>query len=401
MKKTVILLLGLSVALNFVLLGFFIAGGDSRPAPAPAAAAPVAAKAADPVIDGAIWSGLKAETLPEFVRNLREAGFPPEVVRAIATARIDEIFTARINALIPDAFQGRTFWKFPLNDSAVLTAAMKIERERELALREALGSGAAPIDAIDQAMRGRRLDMLPTEKAAAVERIFREFDDKVTDLRNTGAGSVDRDKTMALEKAQREAIARLLTPQELEEFDLRDSFTSRQLRTDLSAFSPTEAEFRALYRLRQPFDEQFNLNLGSSQTREQAIQRQEAQKLLNDQIKATLGPERYAEYERSTDYGYRQTSLLVSRLELPPATTNQLWSVQKDLQSRAQALMQDRALPAETRNQQLATLQSEAMTKLTPLLGSARNLDAYKQYGGSWLQSLQPRQPAPPLPPRP
>ena len=35
-----------------------------------------------------------------------------------------------------------------------------------------------------------------------------------------------------------------------------------------------------------------------------------------------LGADRFAEYERATDYNYRQTSQLVARLELPPAAAD-------------------------------------------------------------------------------
>ena len=50
-----------------------------------------------------------------------------------------------------------------------------------------------------------------------------------------------------------------------------------------------------------------------------------------------------------------------------------------------------RQLPAAERSQQLTALAEEAQTKISPLLGGSRGMDAYKQYGGSWLQNLVPR----------
>ena len=43
---------------------------------------------------------------------------------------------------------------------------------------------------------------------------------------------------------------------------------------------------------------------------------------------------------------------------------------------------------------QLAALHQEALAKITPLLGTASGVAAYKQYGGYWLENLAPR-PAP------
>jgi hypothetical protein len=239
------------------------------------------------------------------------------------------------------------------------------------------------------------------QRLYAIRRLFRDYDDKRSEIfASAVVYNIDRDKIAALEKAQHDAIARVLTPQELENFDLRNSNTARQLRYDLGAFNPTEAEFRTLFRLRQPFDEQFSNSFSGVMppSQEAMRQRSDAQRLLNEQIKAALGPERGAEYQRTTDYNYRQTSLIVARLELPPETTNSVFAVQQDLQQRARDTMMNRSLAPDARTQQLAELQQEATAKLTPLLGGASGFEAYKQYGGSWMQMLQPRPPPTPRP---
>jgi len=397
MKKLVLFLLGTSLLLNLALAALYLAGSGAGSATPPVAPAASESKRPAPLAIGEhIWPSLQADALPELVSNLRAAGFPPDMVRAIAAARLEEIFNARMKALFP-SFDQMPFWKNqPNNDPALMAAAIKLSRERQLALREALGADGMADDPVRQMLQGRRMDHLPPDKAAEVLRVITEFDDKRSELYATGASLIDREKITALDKAQHDAIARLLTPQELEDFDLRNSNTARQLRNDLTAFNPTEAEFRALFRLRQPFDEQFNYNYTGMPSQELMRQRSDAQRLLNEQIKAALGAERGADYERTTDYNYRQTSQLVTRLQLPPETTNQVWAVQKDLQQRAMDLMRDRSLVGEARTQQLTALQQEATNKLTPLLGGARGMEAYRQYGGSWMQMLQPRPPVRP-----
>ena len=203
----------------------------------------------------------------------------------------------------------------------------------------------------------------------------------------------DRAKLVALDKEQHEAMAKILSPTELAEYETRTSNTSNSLRYELSAFNPTEEEFRALYALKRPFDEQYNNNnYGFSGPMPQDLMRQrsEAQKQLNEQIKTVLGPDRAAEYERATDYNYRQASQLVARLELPPETTNQLWDVQKEMQQRSKAIYTDNSVTAEDRTQKLAALAEEAKTRITASLGP-QGFEAYKQYGGQWMQQLQRR----------
>jgi hypothetical protein len=70
--------------------------------------------------------------------------------------------------------------------------------------------------------------------------------------------------------------------------------------------------------------------------------------------------------------------------------------VRREIQDRRNKIYRT-ASPSPDRtavNAQLTQLQAEALARVTPILGSTRALDAYKQYGGTWLVSLVPR-PAP------
>src|SRR5262249_43095041 len=129
-----------------------------------------------------------------------------------------------------------------------------------------------------------------------------------------------------IDRELRSALAAVLSPAELEEYDLRSSNTGRSMRSDLIAFNPTEEEFRAIFKLRQAFDEQFNNFYGPGMpSQEQMRQRSDAQNLLNDQIKPLLGSDRGADYERAINYDYRRASQLIARLELPADTGPKLW----------------------------------------------------------------------------
>lgn len=397
MNKAISILLAGSLALNGAI-GLLLWQGnraESEKDTRPVAADNRAPAARAPAIDAEAWSKLETPDLRDLAARLRDAGFPIEVIRAILTAQLTETFAARRKALDPDA-ASRPFWKNRPATGQVDIALQQTWREQRKALRDILGADAEAEDAINLAFRGRRLDGLPPEKAQEVKSLLQEFEDQRQEIYMSGTANMDREKLTNLDKAQQAALARLLTPQELQEYNLRNSNTANYLKQELSAFNPTEEEFRAIFQLRHPFDEQFGLFNSGPPSPDQMRQRSEAQKLLTQQIMATLTPDRAAEYERATDYSYRQTSQLVARLELPPATSAEVYAVQKSIQDKIGSLYSDRSLSADARAQQFAALAEEAKTRITPLLG-AQGFEAYKQYGGSWMQRLQPpSQPAGP-----
>ncbi len=405
------LLLASSLAANAALVIAFVVGsaGDSASTPSTssdtsAAAAGAARRAGPPGqagVDPKLWSKLPGNDWPALIASLRAKGYPPAVIRAILAAQIDEGFRARRKALEPTA--GDTpFWKNPTRDPKMMAALRDLGREEQKILKDLFGTDPSADDPMSAVYEERRLGGVPAEKHDQVRQIMQQFDDLRNDIyeRARGGGGTisilpdEQAKLNQLDLAQHAEIAKLLPPQELEDFDLRTSPTAESLRYQLTAFNATEDEFRALYRLQAAFDNQWG-RLYSTPSQEEMRARGVAQGELLKQIETALGSDRFAAYQRATDYGYRQASTLVARLELPPETADQLYTVQKDVQKRMQTIATDRSLPPDQRTQQLAALAEEATTKVTAALGQ-RGFEAYKQNGGQWLQNLIPRPPAPP-----
>jgi hypothetical protein len=388
MTKNVFLLLTASLALNAAFALVFGLGARTRLAPEPAAVlATVPAKATPPALTAEIWSGLETDDLPALITRLREAGFPNEMIRAMVTAQVAQAFAARRKALEPSADR-LPFWKDRAPNPEAEIALRRLYREQAKIVRDLLGDTPDSADQVYLTQQGGRLDFLPPEKADAIRSILRDYSERRSDLYAEGGFTANREKLTALEQAQRAAIAGSLTAPELLEYDLRNSNSARDLRASLAALDPTEEEFRAIFQLRQPFDEKYNYNSGIPSP-DQMRQREEAQQQLNTQIKALLAPDRAAAYDRATDYNFRQTSQLVARLELPAETTISLWDTQKEFEKRRGEIYG--SVPADQRAQAFTALQQEAIAKVTPLLGSASRVEAYKQYGGAWLNNLVPR----------
>lgn len=81
-------------------------------------------------------------------------------------------------------------------------------------------------------------------------------------------------------------LAKIMTPREFEDYELRGSNTTNSLHYQLAAFDVTESEFRTLFQLQKAFDARFPPMYGPS-SQEQSRLRGEAQQQLNQQIAAT------------------------------------------------------------------------------------------------------------------
>jgi hypothetical protein len=388
------LILAGSLAANAALVALLVIGAtddatDIKPAPVAEKKLVTDRHAADS--SGAeTWAALHAEDLPTQVEKLRAEGFPPALIRAIIGARIHESYAERRRAL--EAAQANApYWKNAQPDPASQATLRDLWKAEHKTITDLLGPDP---DNGTAASLHRQFPNLPDEKIDALAAIRDRYDERRQDIYANVRGTVlpdEQEKINALDKSMHDEFASTLTPQELEDYDLRTSRTSNQLRNNLAAFDITEQEFRALYKLQSSFDAQFPPYY-SAPSDEQQKARSAAQKQLNDDIKAALGDARYADYQRGTNYNFRQTSQLVDRLDLPPEAATQVYAVQQDIQKRAGTLRSDRSLSPDDRTAQLSALAAEAQTRVTAALGT-QGFEAYKQYGGQWVQNLLPRPP--------
>ncbi|MCX6953228.1 MAG: hypothetical protein NTV51_13835 [Verrucomicrobia bacterium] len=399
MKPLTTILLAASLVANAALAYAAFSGSarlsdEAAAASAAVEAAKKAPRSSGPApVDPKTWSSLETKDLTALAANLREAGFPKDVIRAMISGLLSEQFAARRRALDPDS-ANRPYWKDRAPDLKLQLAQYQLFREQEKALRAILGADARNTDPLAQARARSMFGNLPPEKLDAAQLIIDEFNQKQTEAYYT-KGSMTMADQRQIERDQRTALAAILSPAELEEYDLRSSNTGRTMRRELTSFAPTEEEFRAIYKLRQPFEEKYNYDSGIP-SQATMNERMNAQKQLMTDIKNLLSPERAAEYERASDFNFQRASQLVARLELPPETTTTLWNTQKEFEKRRNDIYSSGAsLSAEERTRQLTALQQEAIAKLTPILGSASRVKSYESYGGQWLTSLVPR-PRPP-----
>jgi hypothetical protein len=343
-----------------------------------------------------VGSQLLSGDLKELVANLRAAGFPPKVVRAIVEAALDEQLAARRRRIMGDQPEV-PYWKpgstASLFSSPQMSALRQLAREEQDTLKQLLGPDSATGE-LNRFFHQRTYGDLPSEKLDALQRIQQDYSELRAQIYgDAGNGAVmlpwDREKLALLEKEQHDDLGGVLTPEEIRQYDLRSSSTAQRLRNQLTYFNPTEQEYLAIYDLQSQFDQSHNLLTMGFQTPEQMRQRQADQQQLQAQIKTVLGDQRYQDYQQSTDNGFMAANRIVSTLQLPPQNAAGAWNLQQSIQQQVTSIRADRSLPPEQRTQALQTLIAQADQQLTTLL-TQPGADAYKQTpGGMWLRSLE------------
>lgn len=389
-----LLLLAGSLAANCALLAALAWGLRTPPStPAARSPAPPPLAAAAPAIGSELWARLEPGTLPTLAARLRAEGFPPALVGAIVAAEVHEQFAPRREALASSSEADKPYWRaspFFFIPSAELQA---LYAEQQAVVRSLLRPEEDAYRLREIKALHRQFPQLAVGKIAALLEINEEFDRRENALRPPGEiFGVDlpgvAQQRLALQGERRQQLARLLTAGELNDYELRTSLTAENLRENLSAFNPTEEEFRTLFRLQHEFDRAFGGDWTHLSAQEQRA-RNTAAANLADSIRVALGEARFADYERSSDYDFRQTSELVSRLGQAPETAKRVWEMQADLTRRRDEI-QRQALVGDQRGPQLAALAEEARTQLVAALGE-RGYEIYRQnICGSWLTDLTP-----------
>jgi hypothetical protein len=401
------IILAASICANLALLAFYLKKDPPKSEPvsapivivtnsAPAPAGPqTRIVRADRVMTNDFrWSSVESQDYRDYIANLRAIGCPEETVRDIIIADVNKLYGSRMAALYPSARDFK-FWavedgKQRAQDREREQKRRELEREKRGLVRELLG-----VDYESEMARwsGRpdeddmRLGFLSADKQAQLKALQDKYRDLERAARGEGGNSPEARARLTALRAQREAeMAQILGPQDFQEYQLRNSWTARNMRESLAAFQPSEEEFRKIFELRKTFDDQFSTTRegGDAGVREQ---RQLAQQQLEEQIKATVGEERYATYQLAQDDRYRELYEFAQRNNLPQETVQSVYDMRRTAENMRRTVERDPSLTPEQRVAALTTLASETVNALNATMGE-KAFKEYQRRDGTWINRL-------------
>jgi hypothetical protein len=189
-----------------------------------------------------------------------------------------------------------------------------------------------------------------------------------------------------LEKEKRADLAAVLTPEELLEYDLRASPSAATVRRQLTYFEPTEEEYRAITKLQLEIDQRYGT---SNLSGEEQDWRRAALESLPGKIQTILTPERFADYQITTDGNFRSTAGVLRSAGVDLNVVKEVVGVRQSFAEHIDKVRNQADLTPAQRADALAALANEATSQLTAKLGE-KTFTRYENRAGAWLTHLRP-----------
>jgi len=351
------------------------------------------------------WAALESTNYVTYINNLRGFGTPEETIRDIILTDIAKTYTRRKAGLRAQS-GGYRWWQTSETgemdddgDPALKEQLSQIDAEQHALVQELLG-----VDFDVEMARywggddyeDRAYGFLAEDKRTRVSELQEQFDELEREIYDRSKGFlVDKDQEQLRQlQQQREAeLAKVMTPEELEEFHLRNSPTAAALRAQLNGFNPNAEEFRRIFRLQKTFDDRFNNAFDLSdpaQAEAQSAAQEQAQQALNEEIRRTLGSQRYGEYQRAQDADYRALVQFTDRFETSPALANRVYDMKAEAERQKVRVESDTNLTPEQRAQALGAISQETERSVVQLMGGANSelWQAYQKTGIQWIRGL-------------
>jgi hypothetical protein len=327
------------------------------------------------------WACLESTNYLTYVANLRAFGVPEQTVRDIIVAEINKLYEAREAALKGQMASGQTNRPTLGSVRAELSARLEarrqlrlLQQEKNALLKTLLGPEAvleaAGPDWPESVHLTTAAKVLPPDKREAVWEIELSHRLQIEALQQEWAASLGQPgprrsgtgRLAALRQLQAQRAAQLsqvLSPAELEEYEMRASRLGAELAESLALFQPTEEEFRQIFRIRRQ----------AEQTQTSELQPGQGADDLELKLKAALGEQRYAEYVRAQDPTYDELRRLAERYGLAQSQVDQAFDALKPLIQQAEQIEAEAELDPARQAQTLKQLKAQVDRLLIEHLG--------------------------------
>jgi hypothetical protein len=258
-----------------------------------------------------IWARLRSDDITTFADNLRGAGIPTDTVAIIISHEVNQRFRDREAQLQPNHSNASSLRQefSPERREALL----QLRLEKNEILRAALGT--VPTAKAQFEWPAAVLNRLSERERDVVRAITDDYDLMIGRVMTEARGYLlddDREKLRFLETERAADLRKVLTEEEVLDFEIATTGYGREIRVLLQVFEPTPEQLRTYLRLAK---ETGLAHLARSKASQQFVARRRE---FEDRLAATWDAETYTRYRRSISINYVALHLLVRRLKLDP-----------------------------------------------------------------------------------
>ena len=351
------------------------------------------------------WAQLESEDYRAYITRLREIGCPEQTIRDLIIADIDKLLAPRFLATVPYR-KDLQYWQpeeqelwYDSDSREWARQQRELDYEKREVIRDLLG-----VDLVGERLRqqgqedyhSRRLSFLPEAKRAQVRTLLDRYGDREVAIcekvweEGEAITAEDREQLKRLRQERQAELARVLSPAELQQYDLWLGYSASKVRESTYGMDATEEEFLKLYGLRRTFDDQWNpdeLDLDEAATQ---ARWQQASAELENQIRQALGNERYALYQRGQDPDFRALNAAAARYKLPSGTAAEVHAYKQLVLEARQAVTANSTLTPEQQEQALKEITAETERMVEGALGKKAYGYLVRQGNAQWIKGSQP-----------
>jgi len=143
-----------------------------------------------------------------------------------------------------------------------------------------------------------------------------------------------------------------------------------------------------VFTLREAFDSEYSPMSRGNENEEQRKAREAAEKKLKEDIKTSLGTQRYAEYERAQDWSFQQMYRAAKKADLDTAEAVKVYDMKKAAETATTEIRNNKDLTQEQRTQALQGIQQQTEASVKAVLGE-KGWDQYNRGNNTyWIKNI-------------
>ena len=321
------------------------------------------------------WSDVESDDYEVYIANLKSIGCPLDTIRDIIVADVNQMFAKRrVTEVVGNDHQ---WWRSEPDMSVLETAANQaaaLDVERRTLLTQLLGpnweaNNTAP-ERDPGRMNGPVLGKASPEVKMAVAQIERDSAkrlDAYADAQQAAGKPLDPMEIARLRMVTRNELAKVLTPEQYEEYLLRYSQNAETMRAELKGFGATQEEFRAIFRARDQADAQIAAFYGGND-KITAARKKELEQARDNALQQALG-DRYPFYKLTQDPVFREAQASAEQIGAPPEKVLPVYQINRLTAQEKARVQADAQLTPEQREAALKTIELQQQNSLRQVLG--------------------------------
>lgn len=323
---------------------------------------------------------VQSDAYLQYVANLRAIGCPEERVRNIIIADVNQLFDKK---RLQDAITNDLPWwradSYMGNLGGVVPQPAlhhQFEQERRELFTRLLGPEwneklkVPPLSSGNVRLTGPVLGALSAEVYNTAQEICARSMERYQAYymaQFNGGPPNDPVELARMRNQTRTDLAKIFSPEEMEEFLLRYSHNSQQLRQNLRGFEATPEEFRKIFQAIDLIDHPIQMNYGGPEALSPK-QREEYERQRDQAVQEVLPAARYQAYLQVKDPLYRQAQTMAQQYGLNAKAVPSLHQLNQSHQKRQLEITTNSALTPEQKTQAMQTLMQEQQQAMQRIL---------------------------------